>query len=83
MSKRSLEQHFRMSKLAEGHIIYPFPPIKDKKWLITIDEGHDEAKRIVDLLNNDLIAGPLITPELYEQVGIHQDGKTPLFILKK
>ncbi len=82
MSSASKDQYFRISKVEDNYVIFPFPPIKNKKWLIIIGPDEHEAKQVLSLLNQSTLLSPLDSPESYSQLGLHKDGRTPLFKIK-
>ena len=69
-----------MTKISSGYLIFPFPPLKDKKWLITI-ESEAQAKTILSKLNSGQLEDPLKQKDLYQRRGLHTDGQTPLYQL--
>jgi hypothetical protein len=63
-------------------MVFPFPPIKGKKWLLLV-ENEKRAKEVLQEMGKGLMPGPLEEPNYFENLGTHIDGKTPLFGLKE
>lgn len=77
------DQIFRSAKTPQGIVIFPFPPIKDQKWLIKV-ESLEIAKELILKLTNKVIPTPLNDQDekYYLSDGLHSDGQTPLYLLK-
>lgn len=75
------KQNFRSANTPQGTVIFPFPPIKGKKWLIVINEEENLAS-ILKALNEGKLLSPLEDRNPYNEGGLHIDGQTPLFFLK-
>lgn len=74
-------QKFRSAKTPQGIVIFPFPPIKGKKWLIVIQDEENLAA-VLSALNSGELPNPLDDLSPYQEAGTHSDGQTPLFQLK-
>jgi hypothetical protein len=70
-----------MVSIKDQIYIYPFPVIKDKKYLI-----HMESKEIAELFTVQVSSGEIDSPDgkidSLPEIGIHSDGKTKIYKLE-
>lgn len=81
MTKDPQDQGFRSAKTPQGLVVFPFPPIKGRKWLIKIQDENN-LKEILKRLHSGELGIPIEDNTLYNDEGVHSDGQTPLYSLK-
>jgi hypothetical protein len=76
-------QFFRSANTPQGIVVFPFPPIKGKKWLIRVNTL-EIAKELIENLSSGSLPIPIDDKNLesYKNVGLHSDNKTPVYSLK-
>ncbi|GEM_PF-3529386 len=76
-------QFFRSANTPQGIVVFPFPPIKEKKWLIRVN-SLEIAKQLIENLSSGNMPIPIDDKNLenYKSIGLHSDNKTPVYSLK-
>lgn len=76
-----MKKIYRVSNSKFGILVYPTPVDKNATFLI-IAPSIDHAEIYKHLLDFGALENPLNSPHLYEKMGIHTDGATPIYELK-
>lgn len=72
-------KEFRRVEVQGKTYLYPFPIIKEKKYLIEVDPTIVES--IISAIVNNVIESPDAFPDYMVEQGIHNDGKTIIYSL--
>jgi hypothetical protein len=76
-----MKKIYRVSNSKFGILIYATPVDKNAMFLI-IAPSVDHAEIYKHLLDFGALDDPLLSPHLYEKIGLHRDGTTPMYELK-
>lgn len=76
-----MKKIYRISNSKFGVLIYSIPVEKDSMFLI-IAPSVEHAEIYKHLLDFGALSNPLDSPRLYEKIGLHTDGFTPVYELK-
>jgi hypothetical protein len=61
--------------------LYPFPVMRDKKYLIAFS-SHEKAERYLKAILNKLLIHPDESKDFLTQLAVHEDGHTIIYCPK-
>ncbi len=73
-------KNFKITTSTHGTVLYPTPVDKERTYLITA-ENLREARLLKHLLDPGYLRDPWEWPEVYRDVGVHADNRTPRYQL--
>ena len=68
---------FKTTQINESYYLYPYPVIKNQKYLILCSD-YNQSKELISLIESDTIKHPDINLDNFIIVGTHTDKKTPI-----
>lgn len=77
-----MKREFKTVEIDGIFHLYPIPVIKEKKYLLKCGSS-DDAQKLITLIDKNIIEHPDTSTAVFERLGFHTDGKTPIYQLRK
>ncbi len=76
-----MKANFKISILNNIHYLYPYPVVKNKKYLVKASNSN-QAMFIIKLFESSILASPIERQEYYFEPSLHTDEQTKIFSIR-